>query len=54
VTSLANYSHARITFDQNMGTTLEVNSISIDEAMAGRVARRSVLPANLPAAEPKQ
>jgi outer membrane protein TolC len=54
VTSLANYSHARITFDQNMGTTLEVNNISIDEALAGRVARRSVLPATLPAAEPNQ
>jgi outer membrane protein TolC len=49
--ALANYSHARISFDQALGTTLDVNSISIDEALAGRVARRSGLPANLPQAE---
>ena len=59
--ALANYSHARISFDQAMGTTLDVNSISLNEALAGKVARRSELPANLPAAtqtnaptEPKQ
>jgi outer membrane protein len=46
--SLANYSHARIQFDQAMGTTLEVNHISLSEAMAGQVARPSVLPAKLP------
>jgi outer membrane protein len=47
--ALANYSHARVAFDQNMGRTLEVNNISIDEALAGKVARQSGLPANLPA-----
>ena len=47
--SLANYSHARVAFDQAMGTTLEVNHVSIEEAMAGKVARQSELPANLPA-----
>jgi outer membrane protein len=47
--ALANYSHARIAFDQNMGRTLQLNHISIDEASAGKVARQSVLPANLPA-----
>lgn len=60
--ALANYSHARISFDQAMGTTLEVNHISVDEALAGEVKRKSELPANLPAAtetnqtpvEPKQ
>ena len=46
--SLANYSHARIAFDQAMGTTLDVNHISLSEAMSGRVARPSVLPAKLP------
>ncbi len=46
--ALANYSHARIAFDQAMGTTLDVNQISINEAVSGRVARKSVLPANLP------
>ncbi|MGI8958638.1 MAG: TolC family protein [Bryobacteraceae bacterium] len=47
--ALANYSHARIAFDQALGTTLGVNHISIDEAMSGHVARTSGLPANLPA-----
>jgi outer membrane protein TolC len=47
--ALANYSHARVAFDQNMGRTLEVNSISIDEALSGQVSQKSVLPANLPA-----
>ena len=47
--ALANYSHAQVAFDQAMGTTLDVNRISIEEARVGRVERRSVLPANLPA-----
>ncbi|MFL6352842.1 MAG: TolC family protein [Bryobacteraceae bacterium] len=46
--ALANYSHARIAFDQALGTTLGVNNISVDEAISGRVARKSSLPANLP------
>jgi outer membrane protein len=46
--ALANYSHARIAFDQAMGTTLEVNHISIDEALSGKVADKSVLPDKLP------
>jgi outer membrane protein TolC len=48
--ALANYSHARIAFDQSIGTTLDVNHISLDEALSGHVARKSVLPANLPTA----
>ncbi len=53
--ALANYSHARIAFDQAMGTTLDVNHISLEEAMSGHIARVSTLPANLPApAEEKQ
>ena len=47
--SLANYSHARIAFDQALGTTLDVNQISIEEALNGRVARKSALPDKLPA-----
>jgi hypothetical protein len=35
-----------------MGTTLDINQISIDEAMSGTVARKSGLPANLPAVQP--
>jgi outer membrane protein TolC len=52
--ALANYSHARIAFDQSLGTTLDVNHISIDEARSGHVERRSVLPANLPKAAQQQ
>lgn len=48
VESLANYSHARIALDQAVGTTLEVNHVSLPEALAGKVSRRSVLPPNLP------
>jgi outer membrane protein TolC len=54
VEALANYSHARISFDQALGTTLEVNHISIKEALAGHVERQSVLPANLPKPESGQ
>lgn len=46
--ALATYTHARIAFEQAMGTTLDVNHISLREAMSGHVARQSVLPANLP------
>ncbi len=50
VQAMANYTHASISFDQALGTTLDVNHISLDEAMRGRIARDSVLPANLPGA----
>jgi outer membrane protein TolC len=46
--AMANYTHARVALDQALGTTLEVNGISLDEAITGRVARPSALPANLP------
>jgi outer membrane protein TolC len=51
VQALANYSHARIAFDQALGRTLDVNQISIAEARNGRVSRESRLPGNLPAEE---
>jgi len=35
VQSMANYSHARIAFDQAIGRTLEANNIAIDQAKAG-------------------
>jgi outer membrane protein len=47
--ALANYSHAHIAFDQAMGTTLEVNHVSMNEALSGSVARQSTLPEKLPA-----
>jgi outer membrane protein len=46
--ALANYSHAEIALDQALGRTLDVNHISIDEAMSGHVNRPSALPTNLP------
>jgi outer membrane protein TolC len=51
VQALANYSHARLAFDQALGRTLDVNQISVAEARTGHLARESRLPANLPAAE---
>ena len=51
VQALANYTHARIAYDQAMGTTLETNNVSIDEALSGKISRASSLPANLPAGE---
>lgn len=48
VQAMANYTHARIAFDFALGQTLEVNHVSMDEAVAGHVARESVLPAVLP------
>jgi outer membrane protein len=46
--AMANYTHARINFDQALGRTLDVNHVSMEEAMSGRVARESILPASLP------
>ncbi|HEY6341088.1 MAG TPA: TolC family protein [Bryobacteraceae bacterium] len=51
VQALANYTHARISFDQALGRTMEVNDITIGEALGGRVSRPSALPANLPGGE---
>jgi outer membrane protein TolC len=44
VQAMANYTHAKIFFDGAMGRTLEVNHISIDEAIAGEVKRASAIP----------
>jgi outer membrane protein TolC len=48
VQSMANYSHARIALDQALGNTLEVNHVSVEEAMTGHVAAG---PSPLPAEE---
>jgi hypothetical protein len=50
---MANYTHAQIAFDQALGRTLEVNHITLSEAMSGHVARISTLPATLPSTEVK-
>ena len=44
VQAMANYTHARIAFDQALGTTLEVNHVSVEEAMAGRVGSQPAKP----------
>jgi outer membrane protein TolC len=48
VQSMANYTHARIALDQALGTTLDVNHVSLTEAIEGRVSEASTLPAVLP------
>jgi outer membrane protein len=48
IQSIANYSHARVAFDQALGTTLEVNNVSVAEAMSGHI---SAAPSNLPDGE---
>ena len=51
VQSMANYTHARIALDQALGTTLDVNGVSIEEALKGQVSQPSTLPADLPREE---
>jgi outer membrane protein TolC len=51
VQSMANYTHARIALDQALGATLDVNEVSIDEALKGQISQPSVLPADLPKEE---
>jgi len=45
--SMANYTHAKIAFEFAVGRTLDVNNISVNEAVSGHVARASVLPASI-------
>ncbi|HYL37149.1 MAG TPA: TolC family protein [Bryobacteraceae bacterium] len=47
IQSMANYTHAKIAFDQAVGQTLDVNNISMAEAASGRVARPSSIPDNV-------
>jgi hypothetical protein len=39
------YSRARVSLDQVLGQTLEVNHVSVDEALAGKVGRAAAAPA---------
>jgi hypothetical protein len=36
IQSMANYTHARIAFDQAVGRTLATNHVSIEDAKAGK------------------
>ncbi len=47
VQAMANYTHAKVAFDQAVGQTLEVNGISMEEAASGHVARESAIPASV-------
>jgi outer membrane protein TolC len=51
VHAMANYTHAKVAFDEAIGQTLDVNNISMEEAAAGRVARESSIPES--ATEPR-
>jgi outer membrane protein TolC len=42
--AMANYTHAQIALDQALGRTLEVNHVSLSEAMAGHVAAAPSVP----------
>jgi outer membrane protein TolC len=46
--AMANYTHARIALDQALGMTLDVNNISIKEALDGQVSRPSNPPIETP------
>jgi outer membrane protein len=46
IQAMANYTHAKVAFDQAMGQTLDVNHIRMEEAISGHVARQSILPAS--------
>ncbi len=48
IASLVAYSNAEVALNQTVGTTLEANHVSIQEATTGQVAQRSSLPTNLP------
>jgi outer membrane protein len=45
VQAMANYTHAKIAFDETVGNTLDANHITMTEAVRGKVARESVIPA---------
>jgi outer membrane protein len=48
IAALVAYSNARVALQQTLGTTLDENHVSLQEAIGGRIAKPSTLPANLP------
>lgn len=48
ISDLVAYSTARVALDQALGTTLDENNVSLQEAMSGQVTRQPSLPATLP------
>jgi outer membrane protein TolC len=51
VAALVAYSNSRVSLDQTLGTTLETNHVTVQEALSGRIPRPSTLPATLPGAQ---
>jgi outer membrane protein TolC len=51
VAALVAYSNARVFLDETLGTTLETNHITVQEALSGHVSRSSTLPNPLPGNE---
>jgi outer membrane protein len=51
IQAMANYTHARVAFDEAVGQTLDVNGVSMEEARAGQVARPSSIPEGAPNAK---
>ena len=48
IAALVAYSNARVSLDQTLGTTLEQNHVTLEDAVRGRVSRQSSLPETLP------
>jgi outer membrane protein len=48
IQALSTYSRARVGLDQTLGTTLDTNHVSVEDAMRGKVGRESTLPRSLP------
>ena len=48
VQALSGYGRARVALDQTLGETLEVNHVSIEEALAGRISQESKVPETEP------
>jgi outer membrane protein len=48
IQAMANYTHAKIAFDDAVGQSLEVHNISMAEAAAGRVTHDSTIPEQIP------
>jgi outer membrane protein TolC len=44
MSAVASYNRARLSLDQVLGRTLEINNISLDEGLAGKVDRESRMP----------
>lgn len=45
------YAHARVSLDQMLGQTLEVNRLTLEEGESGRIERESKIPESLPAGD---